>query len=178
MKRMKPHTSTTMMGLSLLYAKKDTTPHVPTHKMVMPIAYHKCPFLPWQGRAHVMARAKLQDRSHVMVRTTPYPSANMIAAPKTFFRTAPKPGVPTSVVTILPAHALAIPKPCAHIRMSVYIAAWQQCRSCVRLQRQTLPLSSVFQQTQGWRRLGLPHLPVYLPHLVACLHWLTYVDCK
>ena len=62
----------------------------------------------------------------MMARTTPYPFANAIAAPKTFSRTAPKPGVPTSVVARSHAHVMAIPKPRAPTSATVYPAAWQQ----------------------------------------------------
>ena len=63
-----------------------------------------------------MARVKSQGNAHMMARMTPYPFANALAVPNTFSGTAPKPGVPTSVVARSPAHAMAIPKP----------RAWQQ----------------------------------------------------
>ena len=70
-----------------------------------------------------MAKAKLHNHAHTIARTTLYPSADAKTAPKMFSWTAPKLGVPKSVVEKVPVDVIVILTPRAHKYNRVSISA-------------------------------------------------------
>ena len=111
MVRMKSQASVIVMMMLPLHTRIAKKLHALTNTFVIPTAHAK---------AFRFATTKqCKSGTHVMTRMKPYASMTTISEPLMYAGTAAKPGMPTSVVARLPAHAMAMSKQRSHTTTTV-----------------------------------------------------------